>query len=161
MFETEVTINRFLLGYAGMMLGDIPDERLAEQPLPGVNHPAWILGHLAYSADRAVGLLGGVKTLEGDWTKKFGPGTKLTAARGDYPSKDEFLRLLEERFELARTLAASATPEQVAGQNPNPRMRVGLPTIRDAFAFLLTGHLGVHLGQLSSWRRMNGLAPLF
>jgi hypothetical protein len=29
-------------------------------------------------------------------------------------------------------------------------------------AFLmLSGHLGVHLGQLSSWRRMMGLPPLF
>ena len=40
-------------------------------------------------------------------------------------------------------------------------MKEGLPTIRDAVAFLLTGHLGVHLGQLSMWRRLLGLPPLF
>ena len=36
-----------------------------------------------------------------------------------------------------------------------------LPTLKDVVAFLLTAHLGVHLGQLSSWRRMIGLPPLF
>jgi hypothetical protein len=35
-----------------MLVGEIADERLAEQPLAGVNHPAWILGHLAWTADR-------------------------------------------------------------------------------------------------------------
>jgi hypothetical protein len=33
--------------------------------------------------------------------------------------------------------------------------------VKDVLAFLLTGHPGVHLGQLSSWRRMIGLPPLF
>jgi hypothetical protein len=28
-------------------------------------------------------------------------------------------------------------------------------------AFVLTGHMGVHLGQLSCWRRMIGLPPMF
>jgi hypothetical protein len=41
------------------------------------------------------------------------------------------------------------------------RQKAGLPTAREGVAFLLTGHLGVHLGQLSAWRRMIDLAPLF
>ena len=31
--------------------------------MPGVNHPAWILGHLAFSADMIAGRLGGEKFL--------------------------------------------------------------------------------------------------
>lgn len=108
MFETECTINRFLLNYCRMMVSDIPDERMTEQPLPGVNHPAWILGHLAYSADGAVGALGGVKMLTGEWIKRFGPGSQPTTIRSDYPSKEELLQKLEERFQLARDLAAAA-----------------------------------------------------
>src|SRR5688500_6942528 len=54
MLETEVTVNRFLVGYCKMLVGDLDDERLAEQPLPGVNHPAWILGHLTVVAHRAM-----------------------------------------------------------------------------------------------------------
>jgi hypothetical protein len=54
MLDTEIKINLFLTQYCGMLMADIADERMAEEPLPGVNHPAWILGHLAVSADLAV-----------------------------------------------------------------------------------------------------------
>ncbi len=162
MFESECNINRFLMGYARTMVAEIADERLTEHPLTSVNHPAWILGHLAYSGDGAVGVLGGQKTLVGDWTKRFGPGSKLSALRADYPSKKELLRVLEERFEQARQLATSALPEKVTMPNPEtPRLNEALPTVRDAVSFLLTGHFALHLGQLSAWRRMIGLAPMF
>jgi hypothetical protein len=161
MFDTECNINRFLLGYAHTLVDGIADERLCEQPSPGVNHPAWILGHLALSGDGAVGVLGGQKLLAGDWTKQFGAGSKPTSHRADYPSKAELLRILEERFATARELAASASPEKVALPNPNARLKDKLPTVRDAVAFLFTGHLALHLGQLSAWRRLIGLAPLF
>ena len=161
MFEADCQINRFLLGFARMLVAGVADERLVEQPLPGVNHPAWILGHLAYSADAAVGALGGTKTLARDWIVRFGPGSKLSALRTDYPAGEKLLRVVEERFDQARQLAAVVPPEQVARPNPNARLKEGLPTVRDAVAFLLTGHLGVHLGQLSAWRRMIGLPPMF
>ncbi len=161
MFDTECNINRFLLGYAHTLVDELDDNRLCEQPVPGVNHPAWILGHLALSGDGAVGVLGGQKTLAGDWTKEFGTGSKPSALRADYPSKAELLRVLEERFATARELAAAASPEKVALPNPNGRLKDKLPTVRDAVAFLFTGHLALHLGQLSAWRRLIGLAPLF
>src|SRR5262249_42224993 len=135
--------------------------RFCEQPVPGVNHPAWILGHLAYSGDGAVGVLGGQKTLIGEWTKKFGAGSKPLSLRADYPSKDELLRILEERFAAARELAAAASPERVALPNPNARLKDKLPTVGDLVTFLFTGHFALHLGQLATWRRLIGIAPLF
>lgn len=161
MLDTEIKVNQFLVGYCRMLLKDIADERMAEQPLPGVNHPAWILGHLAFSADGAIARLGGEKLLPPEWTSLFGPGSKVSSVRSDYPATDELVRAVEQGFEKARQLAQSATPEQLAAPTVNPAMKGALPTARDGVAFLLTGHLGVHLGQLSSWRRMIGLAPLF
>jgi hypothetical protein len=143
------------------VLQGIADERMAEQPLPGVNHPAWILGHLAFSADIAISRLGGEKTLPPAWVSLFERGSKISSARNDYPSTDELLRAVEQGFERARQLAQSATSEQLAAPTANPAMKAALPTVREGVAFLLTGHLGVHLGQLSAWRRMIGLAPLF
>jgi hypothetical protein len=60
-----------------------------------------------------------------------------------------------------RSVAAAATPEQLGRRTTNPYTKDALPTVQDGVAFLLTGHLGVHLGQLSSWRRMIELPPLF
>lgn len=161
MLESSLKANRFMLGYCQMLVGDIPDERFTEQPLPGVNHPAWILGHLAYSADGCTALLGGQKLLSAEWVKKFGPKSQLTAVRSDYPTKEELLATLERTFDKARKLAAEATPERLAAAHSNPAFAQAMPTVADLCSFLLTGHLGVHLGQLSSWRRMIGLPPLF
>jgi DinB superfamily len=159
--DSELKVNQFLLQYCRMLVGDVADERLAEQPLPGVNHPAWVLGHLTFSADRAAGLLGAEKELPAEWTTRFGPGSKPAPSRSDYPGKDELLRAVEQGFERLRRLAGAATAEQLGRPSTNPYTKDALPTVREAVAFLLTGHLGVHLGQLSAWRRMTGLPPLF
>jgi hypothetical protein len=161
MLDNEIKINQFLFRYCQMLVAEIPDERMTEQPLPGVNHPAWILGHLAYSANVAVGLLGGEKTLPSDWLELFKPGSAVRPSRGDYAPKADLLRAVEEHFQRARGFATSASAELLSGPNANPRMKELLPTIQDAAAFLLTGHFGVHLGQLSAWRRMVGMTPLF
>jgi DinB superfamily len=161
MLDSELKVNQFLVGYCRMLIDDIPDGRMVEQPLPDVNHPAWVLGHLAFSADRAKSLLGAEKDLPEAWTQLFGPGSKPTTNRGDYPSKGDLLQAVEQGFERLRQKAAAATPEQLTKPSTNPRTRDVLPTVQDGVAFLLTGHLGVHLGQLSTWRRMIGLARLF
>jgi hypothetical protein len=120
-----------------------------------------VLGHLPFSADGAGGLLGAAKELPAEWTPLFGPGSQPSASRGDYPSRDELLRAVERGFERLRRQAAAATPEQLARPTTNPHTKDALPTVQEGVAFLLTGHLGIHLGQLSAWRRMAGLPPLF
>lgn len=161
MLEHEIRISQFLTQYGRMLVSDIPDERLTEQPLAGVNHPAWILGHLALTGDSAARLLGSEKVLPESWQALFGAGSQPSAARSDYPARDELVRAFEERYERCRQLAAEATAEALSRPKPSPRLRGGLPSVGDAVAFLLTGHFGLHLGQLSMWRRTCGFAPLF
>lgn len=161
MFANEFKVNEFLLHYCCMLTADIADEHMTRQPMLGVNHPAWILGHLAFSAEMIVVRLGGDKFLPANWTDLFKPGSSPRAVRGEYPGKDELLQALDDSFARARAAVAGASAETLATATPNPRMREGLPTLRESAAFVLTGHLGVHLGQLSSWRRMMGMTPLF
>lgn len=161
MFEQDIQVNQFLLGYADTLLRDLPDERLSEQPLPGVNHPAWILGHLTLTGDFAVKLLGGEAILPREWIVQYGPKSTPTPDRAVYPSKDELLNRLTERFDFTRHLARTADPEAMSAPNPRAHMAAQLPTLGDLVSFLMTGHLGVHLGQFSTWRRMIGLDPLF
>ncbi len=52
-------------------------------------------------------------------------------------------------------------PDRLSLPTTSPRAKEVLPTLKEMTAFLLGGHMGVHLGQLSSWRRMIGLPPLF
>ena len=161
MLETECLVNKFMFGYCSMLVSDVPDERMSEQPLPGVNHPAWILGHLAVTAERGSKLLGGDAQLPEEWWAKFGPGSKTSASRADYPGKDELIAAADASFERFRAAAAAATAEQVGAPSQHPRSKDKLPKVGDLAAFLLTGHFGIHIGQLSMWRRMIGMPPLF
>jgi DinB superfamily len=161
MLETELNVNRFMIWYFRKLVDDVPDERMAEQPFPGVNHPAWIVGHLAWSTDRARWLLGLEPELPAEWTTMFGFGSKPSPTRGDYPARDELIQAVEQGFERLRDQVASATPEQLGQPSPNARTKEFLPTVKDGIVLLLTGHLGTHLGQLTTWRRMIGMPPLF
>lgn len=161
MLDDAIRVNRFLMHYCRTMLADIPDERMTQQPAAGVNHPAWVLGHLAWAADGALEKLGTPRALPPEWTTLFGAGSKPSASRAGYPPKDELLRAVEQRYEQFRQAVAAATPEQLARPTTSPRAKEALPTAREMFNFLLTGHMGIHLGQLSSWRRMTGLPPMF
>jgi hypothetical protein len=161
MIESAIKVNLLLVGYGRRLLADISDERMTEQPLPGVNHPAWILGHLAFSTDIALAALGAPKVLPAEWTPLYGPGSSPSASRTAYSSKDELVQTFEQGFDRVRQQAASAIQAQLAQASTHPRMTDALPTVQDGVAFLLTGHLGVHLGQLSTWRRMIGLPHLF
>ncbi len=81
MFANEIKINQFLLHYCRMLTADIADGRMTEQPMPGVNHPAWIVGHLAFSAELIVCRLGGDKFLPGEWAELFKPGSSPRCPR--------------------------------------------------------------------------------
>ena len=61
MLQEAIHVNQFLVGFGQRLVSEIPDERMTEQPLPGVNHPAWILGHLALTADGVGEMFGGQK----------------------------------------------------------------------------------------------------
>jgi DinB superfamily len=161
MLESAVQVNQFLLQYGRLLVGDLADERLAEQPAAGVNHPAWILGHLAWAADGTVEKLGGKKALPAEWQELFKAGSNPAVTRRTYPSKDDLLRALDQSYQQLRQMAAAATPEQLARPTANPRAKDTLPTFKEFLCFLLTGHVGIHFGQLSSWRRMIGLNPMF
>ncbi len=159
--ESEQKVNQFLLGYARTLLGDLGDDQIAEQPLPGVNHPAWILGHLTFSTDICRDLLGAPKVLPEAWTTQYGVGSRPVTDRSAYPSKDELLSMLERGFAEVRGLVAHATEEQMTAPTAHPRIKDSLPTTRDLLSFLLTAHVAIHLGQLTTWRRMRGMDPMF
>ncbi len=154
-------LNFILHGYnlnqAKRLMGDIPDDRICEQPRGVINHPAWQLGHLAYTSERAGVILGLSTTLPQDWEALFAPGSKPTSDAAAYPSKATLLQALEEQH--GRVAEAIGKTDLSVLQQPTPResTRKIFPTVGDLVIFLLTGHEAWHLGQLMAWRRAAGL----
>lgn len=159
MFERECTLYDFTLGYARLLNDDIDDVRYTEQPAPGMNHPAWIMGHLALCTDFAAGLLGLPQTCPEPWSDLFGPGSTPSVDRSLYPGKHELLDALAAGHRRVVSAAREADPAAMAAPHTLPFrfLREPLPTVGDLLAHLMTTHEAAHLGQLSAWRRVVGL----
>lgn len=163
--EHERTLFRFMQTYALQLATDIPAERFGEQPVPKLNPPAWVLGHLAVVADNVAGMFGEAKTLEPDWAQPFQPGQELIDNPGDYPSKDVLLDAYQEMHDKLDSTLASISPKEAEPilnrPTESPRLKTLLPINGDLVRHVLTTHEATHLGQLSSWRRVIGMPRLF
>jgi uncharacterized damage-inducible protein DinB len=161
MFERELKLFAYNLGYGQQLVADIPDEQMAEQPAQGSNHPAWILGHLTAATDYGLEALGLPHAAPADWHTLFAPGQVPSPERALYPSKEELVAAYEAAHRrLAAATAEHANAERLSRPNPIEGLRPAMPTLADLLAHLLTTHEATHLGQLSAWRRQLGLPPV-
>jgi hypothetical protein len=145
------------LDYARRLVGDVPEDQMAAQPAPGMNHAAWVLGHLAYVFDSMIGVWGEKPTMSPEWKELFNVPSKPQADRAKYPSKAELLDAYEKAYRRIVERVKRATPAELDAEFPNPKLRPLLPTVGVAMVHILTSHQGQHLGQLSAWRRAQGM----
>jgi DinB superfamily len=159
MLERERKLYETMLGLCKMQMNDVDDAKLAELPAAGVNHPAWILTHLAICTDYAARLLGEPVKCPKGWHERCSPGSTLSSERSFYASKRDLIAALEAGQARVSEAASKATDEAL-GKPHSVQLafvRNAFPTVGDLVAHLMTTHTGYHLGQLSIWRRMMGL----
>jgi len=160
-FEQESRLYGFALQMCRMLTADLDDSKLTIQPMAEVNHPAWILGHLAVATDYALQTMGQRRVCSKEWHEKFGRGSKPLPERSIYPTKDELFSAIERGHELVTSALQNAPAERLSAPNPVDFLKKPLPTVGDLLAHLMTTHVAFHLGQLSMWRRQMGFAPIF
>ncbi len=156
------------LDYANRLLKEVPSDRFARFATVGgstveSNHPAFVLGHLALYGPRIVSQLGGTPTpLPAAFEKAF---SKDAACTDDptgtiYPAMSEVVKAFRTGCEEAIAALRSASDDTL--QKPNPaegRMLELFPTLASVQTFYAGGHMMMHLGQLSAWRRIEGMKP--
>ena len=160
---------RLSLAYAERLLKDIPAERFARLATVGdevvqSNHPAFIYGHLSLYPCRVAAELGhdaSSITPTEDYLKVFDHTAKCVddSDGSVYPPMGE----ITERFFAAHRMALNAlmtADDSLFKQvNPNEAMRGKFATVGSMHGFYVGGHIMIHMGQLSAWRRMIGLPP--
>ena len=162
MFERELATFRFLIGYGQTLVADVTDEEMVAQPTPGMNHPAWVLGHLCVAFDRHAEYAGAERQLA-QWDVQFGMGTEPKAERSAYLGKDGLVAAFvgsAERYASAVASVAAADPDVLSTPTEGP-LAGPFPTTADFLTFSLTGHTSIHLGQLSAWRKAMGRPAMF
>ena len=138
------------------LVSDVDDARMAEQPVEGINHPAWLLGHVSIYNRVIVALLRG-ETFADPWSEPCGKDSQPVADRSAYPSKAEIVSGFESGFAAAAKAIAEAPRSAWSAPLEHPTWGKQFDTVAPAVAFLATTHLGLHTGQLSGWRRAAGL----
>lgn len=154
------------LGYGERLLAGVPADRASRFAAPGgvvveSNHPCFIYGHLGLYAPKILRLIGHpAPSLPDGFELAFSKDAKcVDDVDGDlYPPFDDVVAFFLEGHRMT-TGALRSTPDAPL-QQPNPaegRMKELFPTIGSAVAFYCGGHMMMHLGQMSGWRRMEGL----
>ncbi|TWT98115.1 DinB superfamily protein [Botrimarina colliarenosi] len=138
------------------LVSDVADADFAAQPVEGINHPAWLFGHIATYHDVIGQLLRG-EAFDNPWDSPCGKNSFPGADRSAYPSKEAILARHEAGVAAAVEAIAASTPDAWSRPLEHPTWGKQFATVAPAVVFLATTHQGLHLGQLSGWRRAMGL----
>lgn len=158
------------LRYAKRLLESIPEERFGRLAAPGgqaiqSNHPAFAVGHLALYPVKVLELLGqndAAARPPADYQGLFSKdATCIDDADGSkYPRKEELLAVFQRTYDAALAALRACDDAALLADNPvEGPIKSVCPTLGSMLAFYMTGHVTSHLGQISAWRRMEGLPP--
>ena len=160
--------SRIVRGNAQALLSGMTPQNFARKPKFGeivleMNHPAFNYGHLSLYPALVLEMLhlpfSDVKTPD-----SYGELFRIGMPCHDdpdgsrYPAMDEIVSYFNRGYDtlLERIPAVSDT----ALKEVTPGERVARFPIKGNFlVHLMTSHLGLHIGQISSWRRAMGLPP--
>ena len=157
------------IGYGERLLKDIKPEQFARFAKIGdtviqSNHPAFIFGHLSLYGCRVMENLG-VDATDHQPTEVF---TNVFSHQAEclddpdgaiYPAMDEITEAFFSSYKAAVETLNNAPDERFGEENPNEVMRDKFPTKGAMLGFYVGGHVMMHIGQLSAWRRAMGLGP--
>ena len=158
------------LGYAERLLDGVSSDhfrRLAStgrSPIKS-NHPAFIFGHLSlYAPEILTHVAANTETrrVPDGFESVFSKDAKCVDDPDGkiYPAMEEVKSFFFDSYRAAADSLRSVDDQVL--QRPNPatgRMAELFPTVGSMLAFYAGGHLMLHLGQMSAWRRMMGLGP--
>lgn len=158
------------LRYAKRVLESVPEDRFSRLAAPGgqpiqSNHPAFVVGHLSLYPVKVLELLGqndAAARPPADYLSLFSKDAQcLDDADGSkYPRKEELLAVFQRTYDAAQAALRACDDAVLLGPNPvDTPMKTLCPTLGSMLAFYMTGHVTMHLGQISAWRRMEGLPP--
>ena len=151
------------LGYAERLLKDVTPEQfgrfaVVHGQVIESNHPAFVYGHLSLYGPRILSQLGqpGPVAPEG-FEMVFSKDAKCVDDAGGtvYPAMAQVTQAFFDGYKAALPVLRSMPDSAFQIANPmGGRMTDLFPTLGSLHVFYCGGHMMMHLGQISAWRRM-------
>jgi hypothetical protein len=148
---------KFIFGQGKRWLADLNDNHLAVEPIAGTKTAGWLVGHLAVTGDFGRRLCGLTPICPREWRALFNPGTFPSLDRSIYPPMATLCETVGDVYHDFFASAPNASDDVLAAPNPYTLAIGAFPTAGDFAAYLMTGHLAHHFGQLGSWHAAAGL----
>ena len=158
--EPMISQCRYLLALAEPILAGLDDSHRALEPQIGTKTAGWLIGHLAVSGDFARRLCRQPPLCPVQWRSLFNPGTQPSHEPSDYPRMSSLCEALPLVYSDLCDHVSDVDRHLLASENPFAPARAAFPTSGEFVAYVMTGHLGYHLGQLVAWRAAAGLGRL-
>jgi len=158
--DSIIDLMNFQLLYLNKLMENIPDERLYEKQLDGLNSAGWILGHICVEANDLINQLStkaSFKDLDPNWEKWFKSSTGKIESINKLPNKSELLTLLNERYIELGKAYLNLKVEQQNSVHPSKFLREILTTFDAWYAHHLTTHIAMHCGNIVVWKKIIGL----
>ncbi len=156
------------LSYGERLLKDVTPDKFARYASVGgvvieANHPAFSYGHLSLYGPRILTQLGiPGPTVPDGFEALFSKDAKCVDDPNGtiYPAMDKITAAFFDGYRAAVSTFRSLPDSAL--QVPNPMegpQAVRFPALGSLQNFYAGGHIMMHLGQISTWRRMMGLGP--
>lgn len=151
------------LDYGQKLVADLTAEQMIQQPAADpaapANHPAWVLSHLNAYLPIMLSALNG-ELFEDPKTHPFGMQSQPVDDASVYQSKDELIAEFTRGHEAVISKLQSSAVDVLQQPIELARWQSVLPTVGVCLPYLLCNHENIHLGQISAWRRIQGLASV-
>ncbi|WP_428386282.1 DinB family protein [Mucisphaera sp.] len=142
--------------YAQKLVADLKPDQWTHQPAPGMNHPAWILAHLTLYHEVLAGLLKG-ETPADPKDHPFGMQSSPQPDLATYGDPEQLVASFTEGHASVLAALEAATEQDILRPMPIERWTTRFPRVGDLLGYVMLLHEATHLGQLSAWRRVQGL----
>ena len=148
------------LEYGQRLVADLSDEQMVLQPAPEgkapSNHPAWVFSHLNAYLPVIDGLLNG-REFDDPKNHPFGMLSKPESDSSIYASRDDLLTEFTKGHETVAASLANCDDSIFETPMSLERWQGPLPNLGMALPYLMVFHENLHLGQVSAWRRIQGM----
>lgn len=145
--------------YGPKLVADLTEEQMALQPVADgapANHPAWVFSHLNAYLPVIEGLILG-KEFDDPKQHRFGMLSRPEADRSIYAAKDELVDEFVKGHQRVAEILADCDDSIFEQAVQLPRWKDVMPTVGIALPYVMLNHENMHLGQLSAWRRIQGM----
>jgi hypothetical protein len=157
MRQNTIQASRFTQGYVQMLIDGTPEELWFTRPAGVPNHMAWQIGHVASSANSGLKAIGKPSLCDEAWDKLFLRGTESNDDASIYPTPDQIIAKFHEVYAALTEVYEQADESVLLADTQIERLVGRFPKQGDFLVFLLTSHLAMHAGQISTLRKLSGL----